>query len=152
MTSLSSILIAIDPGASGGIASIGRDGRLTLTKMPETPADILGYMIGFSTSSLAYIEKVGSSRPGNAAKAMTTFARHCGHLEMALLAARIPAKEVTPQKWMKWLGIPPGLELKDRKNRIKAAMQKRWPSVTVTLWNADALAILTYAMDREARP
>lgn len=46
------------------------------------------------------LEKVGGI-PGNGANAMFNFGRGYGHLEMALLACRIPTETVTPQKWQK---------------------------------------------------
>jgi hypothetical protein len=145
-------LIAIDPGKSGGIVWTNLDGTVSALKMPQTPLDILNALRDRAETSsrlVCYIEKVGSSRPGNSAKSSTTFARHCGHLDMALLAAEVSTIQVTSQKWMKFLGIPGGLDLKDRKSRIKDAMQRRYPYLRVTDWSADALGILTYAIDRK---
>lgn len=144
------LTIAIDPGASGGIAATGDDGRPVTMKMPETPKDIHDLIYGLAIHHAevrAIVEKVGMHRQGNNASASCKFARHCGHIEMALIALGIPFEEPTPQKWMKSLGVMPK-DKKDRKNHIKDLMQRKYPSIKVALWNADALGILTYQLER----
>lgn len=145
------LLIAIDPGASGGIA-VARDGVLrTVLKMPDTPKDICDMLNGLRTvhcNVSAIVEKVGMHRQGNNASASCKFARHCGHIEMALIALGIPFEEVTPQKWMKSLGVMPK-EKQARKNHIKDIVQRRYPSIKATLWNADALGILIHQLEKK---
>lgn len=151
------LIIAIDPGASGGMAA-SHDGSAPLVfKMPDTPRDIYdllwsvqhtGCCIPEKMACRAVMEKVGMHRQGNNASASCKFARHCGHIEMALLALGMPFEEPTPQKWMKTLGAMPK-DKKDRKNHIKDLMQRRYPGIKVTLWNADALGILTWALEQD---
>jgi len=150
------LTIAIDPGASGGIAVASDGSGPLLFKMPDTPKDIydmlssLRHATGIIPDRIpcrAVVEKVGMHRQGNNASASCKFARHCGHIEMALLALSIPFEEPTPQKWMKSLGVMPK-EKQDRKNHIKDLMQRKYPQIKVTLWNADALGILTYALEK----
>ena len=145
------LTIAIDPGASGGIAIIGPNmEKPVVVKMPDTPKDIYDVLSSLATlhsSVRAVVEKVGMHRQGNNASASCKFARHCGHIEMALLALGIPFEEVTPQKWMKSLGVVPK-DKKDRKNHIKDLMQRRYGDIKVTLWSSDALGILTYTMNK----
>ena len=145
------LTIAIDPGASGGIAVVSdRDGRPVVMKMPDTPKDIYDALRGLATlhtSVRAIVEKVGMHRQGNNASASCKFARHCGHIEMALIALGIPFEEPTPQKWMKSLGVMPK-DKTDRKNHIKDLMQRKYPNIKVTLWSADALGILTYQLEK----
>ena len=68
---------------------------------------------------------------------------------MALLALGISTIKVTPQKWQKALGLSgkKGESKVNHKNRIKAKMQGRHPSVKMTLWAADALAIASYGFE-----
>lgn len=148
------LLIAIDPGASGGIAVYNYDNKYTaVLKMPDTPKDIYEVLRGIRNITTvigeiqcrAIVEKVGFHVQGNNASSSCKFARHCGQLEMALIAAGIPFEEVTPQKWMKPMTLPK--DKTARKNAIKDAMQRRYPDIKVTLWNADALGILTWALD-----
>lgn len=140
------LLIAIDPGAKGGIAVF--DGETTKAyAMPETPKDILYCIdaIAITDSDIrCVVEKVGFHVKGNSASSSCKFARHCGHVEMALIALGIPFSDVTPQKWMKWLGALPS-DKTARKNAIKDNMQRLHPDIRVTLWNSDALALLEWA-------
>lgn len=157
--SLPRLTVAIDPGLSGGIAWTWSNEPEPLgvyaRKMPDTPKDILDLLNTLEERSCGcecIMENVGGSRPGNAAKGSRTFAVHQGHLEMALLAAGIPVKKVTPAKWMNYL-VPDRTKgeanYTKRKNQIKAAVQARFPHLKVTLATADALGILLYAMDAE---
>lgn len=152
------VLIAIDPGKKGGIAVRDAKGRVYADDMPDTLADLwseinalnlLPNEIGSQETMCAYIEDVGYHVAGNNASASATFARHVGHIEMALTAARISWQSVRPQKWMKSLGALPK-EKADRKRKIKELMQRRYPFVKVTLQNADALAMLTWLIDGKA--
>ena len=139
--------IGIDPGFSGGIVQIDSDGNLlSCVKMPTTPMDVLNYLQGLSESAMCFIEDVGLGMPGQSSKATATFARHNGHLEMALMASGIPTTKVTPAKWQKTLGLSgkKGESKTSHKNRIKAWAQQRFPQQKVTLWAADALAIAEY--------
>ncbi len=144
-------IIGVDPGALGGIAVLdGTNGEVVeCVKMPSTPMDILSYLRNWDSSSVCYLEDVGMGMPGQSSKATATFARHNGHLEMALLALGISTIKVTPQKWQKALGLSgkKGESKQSHKNRIKAKMQSRHPSVKMTLWAADALAIASYGFE-----
>ena len=151
------LLIAIDPGASGGLAVSRDGGDPVVMKMPDTPKDIYDLLSGLCHAAgiipdrlpcRAIVEKVGMHRQGNNASASCKFARHCGHIEMALIALGIPFEEVTPQKWMKSLGVMPK-EKQARKNHIKDLMQrKHGNAIKVTLWSSDALGILHYQLER----
>jgi hypothetical protein len=144
------IIIAVDPGLSGAVAfSYGID-KTNVDPMPETMADIWDYFKWINDRSevppVAYLENVGGYMPGNSGPASVKFSRHIGHLEMALYAAEIPTTKVSPSTWMKALGVPPKLDKAVRKRWIKDAMQRKYPTIKVTLVNADALGILTYAI------
>lgn len=146
--------IAIDPGQSGAIVSMTVDG-LRVEKMPETPTDLLDLLEDMTLQDEklddlhAVIENVGGYRPGNSGPAACKFARHCGHLDMALIAAEIPHERVAPSVWMKGVLKTVPSEKAARKAAIKAEMQRRYPKVKVTLWNADALGMLTYLLEKE---
>jgi len=146
---MSKQVIAIDPGASGGLAWY--DGLSVQTAaMPEgmtAQVDLLRSLAaqGYRT---AIIERVGGYMPGNSGPAAAKFARHCGHLEAACYTLGIAVEQVAPQTWMKCIGALPK-DKKDRKNAIKEAMARRYPYLDVTLKTADALGILTWW---EARP
>ena len=139
-------IIAIDPGASGGIAWRDNDGVVDVEPMPEgmtAQIDFLRSLIASLPNADAVIEKVGTYMPGNSGPASCTFARHCGHLEAALYALGCPAKAVLPRTWMQTMGSLPK-DKADRKRAIKEEMQRRYPALSVTLKTADALGLLVY--------
>jgi len=142
--------IAIDPGASGGVAWMDGDGITHAEPMPATmteQADRLRALAAELPGAVAVMEKTGTYHKGNAVGSACAFARHCGHVEAALYVLGIPAEQVAPAKWMRSLGELPK-DKPERKRAIKEAMQRRFPALAVTLKTADALGILTWATDR----
>jgi hypothetical protein len=97
------------------------------------------------------MEKVGFHRQGNSAGSSAKFARHCGQLEMALLASGIPIVDVVPSKWMKEVMSTVPTDRAERKRFIKEFVQRRYPSLKITLDTADALGILMYALERRGK-
>lgn len=165
-------LIAIDPGASGGIAWNNAPGY-NAHKMPDGMTNLAYFIRGFADlnggESFVYMEDVGGYMPGNAGPGAVTFAKHIGHLEAICYMLALPVVKVRPQVWMKDLGFsvskyyPDGYSKLDKakkskalaeakrrnKNDIKEAMARLYPAIKVTLATADALAILTWAMKQE---
>lgn len=142
------LIIGIDPGAAGGIGvySITQGRLITAIKMPETPTDLLAFLKLHSLNSKCYLEKVGGI-PGNGANAMFNFGRGYGHLEMALLACRIPTETVTPQKWQKEFqlgGRGKTMSKTEWKNKLKVKAQQLFPTFNVTLATCDAMLIALY--------
>jgi hypothetical protein len=145
-------ILAIDPGATGAIVEGNENGYIdVIRKMPATPKDLLTYLSNFKILNKkegisTIIEDVGHSLPGNSAKSSYTFALHRGHLEMAIIASGLePVVWISPNKWMRKLGIPPHLEHSERKQKIFEYVQKRYPSsMTIHKYSADAVAIFIY--------
>lgn len=146
-------IIAIDPGANGGIAIYSKETNKVIeaVKMPETPQDLLAFLKMYSKNAVCYLEKVGGM-PGQGGGAMFTFGRGFGHIEMALLSCRIPTVEVTPQKWQKaiQLGNKGSKSKSEWKNKLKARAEQLFPYVgKVTLATSDALLICQYGILQE---
>ena len=144
------IYIGIDPGLSGGIAILNQDGSVKeVVAMPDTPRDIYEFLFSYREDSRCVLEDVGHGMPGQSSKATATFARHNGHLEMALLALGIPTEKVTPQKWIKVYQLKKKKEQdkNEWKNVLKAKAQSLFPQLgkKVTLKTCDALLIAEYA-------
>lgn len=138
--------IGIDPGTNGGIAVLDDSGAVIfLREMPETPQDLIDTLRQFVDDSCCTLEKVGGM-PGNGGMAMFNFGKGYGHLEMALLALKIPTETVTPQKWEKTyqLGTSRGVGKTEWKNRLKAKAQQLFPDQKLTLAVCDALLIAEY--------
>lgn len=147
------IVCGIDPGQQGAIVFIDTEtNEVDYVKMPETFADVYNVLkdkyIENSGNICCALEDVGQGMPGQSSSATAKFARHNGHLEMALYAIGIPTVKVKPQKWQKSLGIGTGKDLSktEWKNKLKAEAQRRYPNVKITLWLADALLIADYGV------
>ncbi|HRZ13071.1 MAG TPA: hypothetical protein P5567_11530 [Kiritimatiellia bacterium] len=146
------MILAIDPGQSGGIAWMDDDGVVNCADMLPTAGDIIDHLRMLKAAGreiTAYLEKTGGYVPGNSGPAACKFARGCGLLEGAIMALAIPLVEVAPGVWMKTLGSLPS-DKRARKNAIKGLMQARYPHLKITLSTADALGLLTYALEKRA--
>lgn len=140
-------LIAIDPGASGGIAWRGDDGVVRAEAMPDSMTGQIDFLRGLALDPAAgvVLERVGTYVPGNSGPAAATFARHVGHLEAAMYTLGLPIVwNPTPVQWQKWVGTLPK-DKADRKRAIREWAARRYPHLRVTLRTADALAMLAWA-------
>jgi crossover junction endodeoxyribonuclease RuvC len=146
------LILAVDPGASGGIAYL-RDGQPALAvPMPPTEGDrveLLRNLVVDPNNTIAFVEEVsgyvGVAQPGSSA---FKFGRNFGFLLGALQTLGIRVELVRPQKWQKFLslGTASGCPSKTVwKNKLKAAAQRLYPHLKVTLATADALLLLEYA-------
>lgn len=152
------LFVGIDPGASGGIAVVTRDGAVfTTSKMPGTDRDILDVLAPFAhngptPAARAVIEKVGVT-PQMGVVSAGAFMKNVGKLLMALTAAGIPFDEVTPGTWQRALGClqPRGADHtvgKKDKNITKSRAQQLFPAITITHAIADSLLIAEFARRR----
>lgn len=144
-------IIGIDPGKNGGIAvyDIESADMASVEKMPETPLDILSRLRLLAAETVfCVLEDVGQGIPGQSSRATATFARHNGHLEMALLALGIKAVKVRPQKWERAysLGKSADMGKQEWKRRLKAKAQELFPELgkKITLATCDAILLAYY--------
>lgn len=154
------LTIAIDPGASGGIAvHYSATDAILLFKMPETPRDIFDFMDGLyaihAPSICAVVESIQSGvfgaksdkevrmKMGMTAKLQKSY----NHIEAFLIALGIPFESVPAKKWQAHYGAMPK-EYAKRKRHIKDLMQRKHPNIKVILDTADALGILNYQLER----
>jgi hypothetical protein len=176
-------IIAIDPGANGAVVAarlsqIRRkpSGPVESHKIPETllglydllhalrnqaqhdslnPVAFLEHNTGFMAGIKRKTSDGGEEAGGVSPKAMYSFGRNTGHLEMALVALNIPICRVTPIKWQNAAGVTTGrkklMSPAQWKNLLKEAAAARFPTTKVTLANADALLILDAAANRGMR-
>lgn len=146
-------VIAIDPGKTGAIA-IKTNNMMYAINMPASLYDLHKVLAEIHDShpySVVYMENVGFHVAGNHAQTSATFARHVGHLEAIIYAIwGTEPHKVRPAEWISMFVIG-GLDKQERKNTIKALMQEKYPTIKVTLKNADALGLLTWAIDRGKR-
>lgn len=141
-------MLAIDPGAGGGMAWVEDGGVVGAEAMPEGMTAMVDWLrahVAARGGVTAVVERVGYWMPGDHPNAATKFARHCGQIEAALYALGIPFDEVAPGVWMRGLGTLPK-EKSARKREIRERMARRYPHLRVTLKTADALGLLTWKL------
>ncbi len=161
-------IVAIDPGKSGGIAWWAPECATHCIKMPAITRDIVDVLDSadfyFDAENptegvCVYIEQVGGyikprkGKDGKDAKVpganspMFNFGKNYGRLEGITEALYYELVYVTPQKWIKALGL--GKKGKrtptEWKNHLKAMAQRLYPSIKVTHAVQDALLILWWA-------
>ena len=150
------IILGIDPGEHGGIAAwFEEEQKMVTFKMPETFPGIYNLLRSLATNSFVtcYLEDVGKGVPGQSSSATAKFARHNGHIEMALYALGISTEKVTPQKWQKFysnqVGKSTGLSKTEWKNKLKTVAQMLYPSIEkITLDVSDAILIAHYGKQK----
>ena len=163
------IVIGIDPGASGGIAVLYLFGKfhtdsVVTLPIPDSDLQICSFLRTLQEQKekdtipeiVAWIEKV-HAMPQQGVTSSFNFGVNYGKLLMALAAFQIPYQMVTPQAWQKRLQIPSRntqLETKlDFKNRLRLEAQRRFPNLAIwqgtkgsQLAVADALLIASYGV------
>lgn len=150
------LIIAVDPGKSGGIVLGSEDGPPIVYPMPETETDVVALLTESiklaridDKEPICTIEKVGgfAGGPGQPGSAMFSFGKNVGIIYGAFMALKVRIEEVTPQKWQKALslGTRGTMDKTQWKNKLKATAQKLYPGHKVTLKTADALLIYEYA-------
>lgn len=141
------LIIAIDPGVSGGIA-IGVDSPV-LHPMPETVHDI-AELIHCAQASADYpvearVELVGGfiGKAQPASRAFV-FGQSYGQVLGVLAALQIPVHLVRPQKWQALLDIGNSRGCSKKhiwKAKLRDHAQRLFPTQKVTLKTADALLL-----------
>ena len=155
-------IIAIDPGASGGLA-VARFGKTECYPIPDTHGDLLALLRdikaaadlecephGPKPATVCVLEEVngftGKAQPGSA---MFRFGEHFGFVKGVVQALGIKLVLVRPQTWQKVFGLGTASRCTGKtewKNKLKAEAQRRFPHLKVTLKTADALLILEFAL------
>lgn len=144
------IFLGIDPGLSGGLASIDTVlNRLQTWPMPVikngtkkvlNTAELSLWFNDHFEADAVVIERV-HAMPGQGVTSMFNFGYGCGLLEGMATGFSLPVEFVTPQAWQKefFNGIPQSLG----KKRSILFFQQRWPSFgqRVTDGEADAACI-----------
>jgi len=142
-------IIGIDPGQNGSISFYNcKENKLISRKMPDTSQDILELLKTYPADEcFCYLESV-HSMPGQGVASSFKFGKGFGALEMGLLALQISTETLSPQKWMKALGLGTcGDRSKTEwKNHLKSKAQQLFPANKFTLATADAALICMYGI------
>lgn len=147
------VIVAIDPGLSGGIAWRDQDGEAGAVPMPDTEGDIADVLrtlkVRAAGKPVAVIEDVPwvvGTRVNPAATAKLH--RNVGYLHGVLHTLGFPIIRVLPRTWQSAFGLGTRRAAGSDtvwKNKLKAEAQRRYPALDVTLKTADALLLLDYA-------
>lgn len=162
--SIEHYIIAIDPGASGGVAIRDVDGTVEAFSLKDRLQ--LSFLIKERnlnrSNAKAHVELVtgyvAKKKHPNAQALneaftldqsgyrMFNFGKSAGYVEGVLDGLGIPWEHVSPKAWQKPLFLDrKGLGRAGWKNLLKEKMQKVYPHLRVTLKTADALGILHFA-------
>ena len=145
---MNEIPVAIDPGASGGVAWEIPGFQTGVENLPENPAELVQLLecIQKDGDVRIYLEEVGGyiggkTMPGSHA---FNFGRGFGQILGVAAAMGIPVELVKPGKWQKALslGTSAGRTKTQWKNHLKLRAAQLYPNVRVTLNVSDALLIL----------
>jgi len=145
------LIVAIDPGVNGGLALLDREGVVTVQKMPGTDIDVVSFLVEVSNTAKevdCYLEEpplyAGRNIPGSAIGKLMW---NTGVLYGAAVCLGWKMHRVRPAIWQKahTCGTKGELSSTAWKNKLKARAAELFPTVDVTLWNADALLILDAA-------
>jgi hypothetical protein len=149
-------LIAIDPGASGGIAVKYGEQRPYVVPMPENDGDLIEFIRNVKLSAeganqefCAVMERVGGFIAGNPApgSAMFNFGRGVGFIEGVLRATGWRLEFVRPQEWQKSVGAGSrdGRTAPQWKRHLRDIACRLYPELKITLKTCDALLIMEHA-------
>lgn len=159
-------VFAIDPGVDGGFARLSKEGTLELWRMPtkakggkKAIVQVIHRILTDRGCKLIVIESVWG-REGDGKRQITTFMKHVGLLEGAVLSALLSNPEppvilfVPPTKWQKVLGCPKAPTKTEEpkahrrktihKNRLKAVAEGMFPDNRFTLCTSDAALLAEY--------
>jgi hypothetical protein len=143
------ILIAIDPGMSGGIAFRADNGPAGADKMPKTEKDICELLQSLSpilSPASVYMEDVPIGMPGKGA-ASSKLNANAGFIRGVICSMGLKTVMVRPAKWQRHFGLGKRSGCAsdtEWKNKLKQAAQRLYPDIKVTLDTADALLLLEY--------
>jgi hypothetical protein len=144
-------IMAIDPGASGGIAWVNADGITQAVSMPKTEGDIIEFMRSHSVNiEEAYIEDVGKGVMPGRAIAMISLNINATVIRTALACFGVRVVMVRPQDWQATYSLGKRRDCASDtiwKNKLKSEAQRRYPTLEVTNMTADALLILDFAKE-----
>jgi hypothetical protein len=150
------LIIAVDPGASGGVAIFNTIKKhLEIHAMPEDAdlRDLLETLAATYGAAhiVCYLEQVGGfinvgGVNVGVGPAMFNFGDGFGYVRGIVDTLRIRRVMVRPQVWQKGIpGLVPKMKSNLRKRALKEYAARLFPDQKVTLKTADALALLEYA-------
>ncbi len=154
-------ILAIDPGASGGLAwGVGTAASPATANMPANASDLASLVDAIDAEALAplhaFVELVGGfigkGQPGSA---MFTFGQNYGQILGVLAALEIPTTLVRPQKWQAAMSLGNSATHASKskwKSHLATRAKQLYPKSKITLATADAVLIWHAAKTERIKP
>ena len=146
------ITIGIDPGAAGGIA-VYDSGIVKAYKLPKDIGSLAPLFENFAQrGAIVFLEKLSvrhDDKEGGKIWRIQKMLAQYERLKATMEVCHLPYCMVHPMTWQTKLGLRKHgskEERNERKHRYKAWAERWYPSVRVTLWNADALLIMRFGI------
>lgn len=148
---MNQLLISIDAGSSGAIASL-KNGQVTVISMPKEIHELKQHfqsILEGAENPFCFIERVQSwisdADQGGKRFGIEKMVRQYNQLLTVMRMMDIPFHETQSRTWQKAFLNGEKFETKaDRKRKLKEIAQEKFPNIKVTLKNCDALLILLY--------
>ena len=151
---MASIIVAIDPGVNGGIVWSVDGEDVTCEKMPGTDVEVCQLLASLSFKAKdveLFLEEPSTAGYGPMipASSIARLAQNFGILYGAAVAMGWRIHRVKPQAWQAAHSLGKKKDHgKGWKAHLRARAAELFPTVDVTLWNADALLIYDAATRR----
>jgi len=144
-------LVAVDPGASGGLAIRDREGSIILQSMPDTLPALVGLlMIYKAAGSELWIEEVPKFTGKNIPSSTTAVLfQNVGRVEGAAVALGYSLHRVPPKVWQEPLGLGGRKSVDTQaawKRKLRGKAEELYPSLDITLATADAVLVLHFVL------
>ncbi len=146
-------IIACDPGVSGAFACLTEE-EIAIHSMPDTLTDIVKLLsLNKTAISELWIEDIPKFA-GKAIPSSTTAVLfdNFGIIKGAAVALGYSLHRVPPVKWQEPLGLGGRKSCATQpewKRKLRNKAQELYPQIDVTLQNADALLLLSYARQNQ---
>lgn len=151
-------VIGIDTGSQGCIAIWKKERLDSVIKMPKDLTDLKQYFDHIKNNNedvMVFLEKVqmfsSDSDIENKGKQfrIQKLLSNYDQIKTLITFYGFPYVEVYPVLWQSSLGIKTkGIEKKLRKTMYKECAAIVFPGIKITLWNADALCILKFGLNK----
>jgi len=161
-------ILAIDPGASGGLAwGLGTAASPATANMPANASDLASLVDAIDAEALApihaFVELVGGfiksrgkgENEGNPGSAMFAFGQNYGQILGVLAALEIPTTLVRPQKWQAAMSLGNSATHANKskwKSHLATRAKQLYPKAKITLQTADAVLIWHAAKTERIKP
>jgi len=144
-------LVAVDPGASGGLAIRDCGGSIWLQPMPDSLPALVGLLRTYKTADAElWIEEVPKFTGKNIPSSTTAVLfQNVGRVEGAAVALGYSLHRVPPKVWQEPLGLGGRKSVDTQaqwKRKLRGKAEELYPTLDITLATADAVLVLHFVL------